>query len=357
MANLYVEMFLPDSSRAILIPEDWQPCFFSHAGCFYFNYMLFYKNNQIEKLEKYGISFQKYGIMKKISFSEMSYDEISVGGCSDGRIIDWQDAPQQSELLFPCTFLYTKRWGSCHVRHHRYPYVALELILRGSATVELDGRKTRVAAGELFLMQRGRDCGFSTTANEHYEKMTLCLTGTILDLLVESLHLNAVPKITLLHVQEAERRFREIESLLREKVPGSERIIVEKTFSLFLFLGEENRGTRLGRYPEPLRKALEILHGSGIRGNAGIPHLADAVGVSNSTLIRMFHRYCGKSPMEYVTAMRMELAKNLLESTALSMKEIAGRIGYNDPLYFSSVFRKFTGMSPRAFRTFAREGG
>ena len=42
MANLYVEMFLPDSSRAILIPEDWQPCFFSHAGCFYFNYMLFY---------------------------------------------------------------------------------------------------------------------------------------------------------------------------------------------------------------------------------------------------------------------------------------------------------------------------
>ena len=87
----------------------------------------------------------------------------------------------------------------------------------------------------------------------------------------------ARPQMVTATWQEAERRFREIESLLREKVPGSERIIVEKTFSLFLFLGEENRGTRLGRYPEPLRKALEILHGSGIRGNAGIPHLKNSL--------------------------------------------------------------------------------
>ena len=295
--------------------------------------------------------------MKRIVYSGMSYDEVDVGGGSDGEMISWHDMPNRSGLLFPCTFLYTKRWGSHRVRHHCYQYVALELIVDGSATFYLDNKKTKVSAGEIFLMQRGHDCGFSTAADEHYEKMTLCISGTILDLLVESLHLNAVPKITLSRVEEAKHRFHEIEQLLRGKVPGTERIITEKTFSLFLFLGEENRVNQSRSYPEPLRKALDFLHGTYTRGNVGLSILPEVAGVSNPTLIRMFHRYCGKSPMEHVTEMRMELAKNLLESTALSMKEIAGRIGYNDPLYFSSVFRKFTGMSPRAFRKFTREGG
>ena len=61
--------------------------------------------------------------------------------------------------------------------------------------------------------------------------------------------------------------------------------------------------------------------------------------------------------MEHITEMRMELAKNLLESTQLPVKEIAGRVGYNDPLYFSTVFRNYTGMNPRAYRKFSVPGG
>lgn len=295
--------------------------------------------------------------MRKAHVNGPSYDEFEVGGNFQMEECGWYQAPQRSLVLFPNTYLCTRRWGSHKMRHHLYVGVALELIVEGSATFYLDNRKTKVSAGEVFLMQRGHDCGFSTAADEHYEKLTLCISGTILDLLVESLHLNVVPKITLSRVEEAKHRFHEIEHLLREKVPGTERIITEKTFSLFLFLGEENRVTESRSYPEPLRKALDFLHGTYTRGNVGLSILPEVAGVSNPTLIRMFHHYCGKSPMEHVTEMRMELAKNLLESTALSMKEIAERIGYNDPLYFSSVFRKFTGMSPRAFRKFTREGG
>lgn len=227
--------------------------------------------------------------------------------------------------------------------------------MEGSATFFQDNKKTKLLAGEIFLMRRGHDSGFSTAVDEHYEKMTLCLSGTILDLLVESLHLNEVPKITLTRVEEAKQRFREIRDLLRKKIPGTEQVISEKVFSLFLFLGEENRVNKSRSYPEPLRKALVFLHGTYTRSDVGISALPEIAGVSNPTLIRMFHQYCGKSPMEHLTEMRMELAKNLLESTDLSIKEIAGRVGYNDPLYFSSVFRKFSGMSPRAFRRFSHK--
>lgn len=293
--------------------------------------------------------------MKRVAVNGPSYDEVEVGGNCQVERSCWYQAPRYSPVLFTDTYLYARRWGSHRLRHHLYRGVALEFIVEGSATFFQDNKKTKLLAGEIFLMRRGHDSGFSTAVDEHYEKMTLCLSGTILDLLVESLHLNEVPKITLTRVEEAKQRFREIRDLLRKKIPGTEQVISEKIFSLFLFLGEENRVNKSRSYPEPLRKALVFLHGTYTRSDVGISALPEIAGVSNPTLIRMFHQYCGKSPMEHLTEMRMELAKNLLESTDLSIKEIAGRVGYNDPLYFSSVFRKFSGMSPRAFRRFSHK--
>lgn len=293
--------------------------------------------------------------MKRVAVNGPSYDEVEVGGNCQVERSCWYQAPRYSPVLFTDTYLYARRWGSHRLRHHLYRGVALEFIVEGSATFFQDNKETKLLAGEIFLMRRGHDSGFSTAVDEYYEKMTLCLSGTILDLLVESLHLNEVPKITLTRVEEAKQRFREIRDLLRKKIPGTEQVISEKVFSLFLFLGEENRVNKSRSYPEPLRKALVFLHGTYTRSDVGISALPEIAGVSNPTLIRMFHQYCGKSPMEHLTEMRMELAKNLLESTDLSIKEIAGRVGYNDPLYFSSVFRKFSGMSPRAFRRFSHK--
>lgn len=288
--------------------------------------------------------------MKKAANAGASYDEFDVGGNYRVESHGWYNAPNRSQVLFPSCFLYTKRWGSHEMRHHQYICVALEFVVEGSATFQLDGRKTKVFAGEIFIMQRGHDSGFSTTADEHYEKMTLCISGSIPDLLLESLHLNTAPKITLLHPEEAQHRFHEIGRMLKEKVPGTENLITEKMFSLFLFLGEENKKNAVMGYPEPLQKVLELLQGGYTRGNVGISSMAEFAGVSTPTLIRMFHKFCGKSPMDYITEMRMELAKNLLEATFLSVKEISARVGYNDSLYFSTAFRKYTGMSPRNFR-------
>lgn len=295
--------------------------------------------------------------MKRIASYGPSYDESEVGGNCQVEHFGWYDTPHRSPVLYPNTFIHCRRWGSHKMRHYRYICVALEFVVKGSATFLLDGVETKVGAGEIFIMQRGRDSGFSTSADEYYEKMTICISGTILNLLIESLHLNRVPKIVLSRVEEAKRRFLEIDRLLREKVPGTEQTLTEKTFSLFLFLGEENRENLYRSYPEPLQKALDFLHGNYSRSDFGMSALAEVAGVSTPTLIRMFHAGLGKTPMEHITEMRMELAKNLLESTQLPVKEIAGRVGYNDPLYFSTVFRNYTGMNPRAYRKFSVPGG
>lgn len=54
--------------------------------------------------------------------------------------------------------------------------------------------------------------------------------------------------------------------------------------------------------------------------------------------------------VELITDLRMELAQKLLAQKELPVKEIAGRCGYSDQFYFSRIFKKQTGLSPKEYR-------
>jgi signal transduction histidine kinase/AraC-like DNA-binding protein/DNA-binding LacI/PurR family transcriptional regulator len=78
--------------------------------------------------------------------------------------------------------------------------------------------------------------------------------------------------------------------------------------------------------------------------------LAQAVGLTESYLSRIFQSELGLAPWDYLTRYRIERAKDLLLSTYETITYVATRTGFNDPAYFSRVFKKYTGMSPNAFR-------
>ena len=54
--------------------------------------------------------------------------------------------------------------------------------------------------------------------------------------------------------------------------------------------------------------------------------------------------------MLYITGKRMEKAKEIIRNADISMAEVAFMVGYDDYTYFSKVFKKMTGMSPRDYR-------
>ncbi|NBJ92698.1 helix-turn-helix domain-containing protein [Parablautia muri] len=72
--------------------------------------------------------------------------------------------------------------------------------------------------------------------------------------------------------------------------------------------------------------------------------------MSISWFIRSFKRYMGMTPMQYITSIRINKAKELLKNTNCSIQEISGLVGYENPLYFSRIFRKQTGLSPSQYR-------
>jgi signal transduction histidine kinase/DNA-binding LacI/PurR family transcriptional regulator/AraC-like DNA-binding protein len=78
--------------------------------------------------------------------------------------------------------------------------------------------------------------------------------------------------------------------------------------------------------------------------------IAEAIGVSEDYLSRVFSRELGLSPWDYLNRYRVSQAKELLRNTDESIRAIAWQAGFKDQAYFSRVFRKLTGLSPQAFR-------
>jgi len=78
--------------------------------------------------------------------------------------------------------------------------------------------------------------------------------------------------------------------------------------------------------------------------------VALSVGISPSGLIQHFNRYTGTTPIRYLNLMRVKRAEQLLCSSDGTLYDIAAECGFENPFYFSNVFKKEKGISPREYR-------
>jgi AraC-like DNA-binding protein len=81
-----------------------------------------------------------------------------------------------------------------------------------------------------------------------------------------------------------------------------------------------------------------------------IAMLAAEANISASHLFAVFKRKTGHAPMDYFTKLRMGEACRLLDLTSASVKEVAAMLGYDDPFYFSRVFKSLSAWAPRHYR-------
>jgi len=98
-----------------------------------------------------------------------------------------------------------------------------------------------------------------------------------------------------------------------------------------------------------VKRAVAYLHQNYARPLARW-EIAEAIGVSEDYLTRVFNRELGLSPWDYLNRYRVLQAQNLLKTTNHSIGVVAKQVGFSDGAYFSRVFHKAMGMSPQAFR-------
>lgn len=109
-------------------------------------------------------------------------------------------------------------------------------------------------------------------------------------------------------------------------------------------------GTKLShdRYPAPLRSAMTYID-SEFQREINLKSLAEHCSVSSGYLSRLFSEHLNTTFNDYLNNTRIEAAEHHLVEGKLSVKEIAYRTGYNDPNYFSRIFKKYKGLSPTSY--------
>jgi len=84
------------------------------------------------------------------------------------------------------------------------------------------------------------------------------------------------------------------------------------------------------------------------------PQVAERFGMSVRTLNRRFKNALGQSPLAYLQDIRITIAKDLLQTSNLSISDIADKVGYQDTSYFTSLFKKQLATTPNAYRETVR---
>jgi len=106
----------------------------------------------------------------------------------------------------------------------------------------------------------------------------------------------------------------------------------------------------ISRYDSVIRSAFAYIDQNYANPDITLSEVAKHVALSNNHFCTVFSQEVGNTFIEYLTTLRMKKARELLKSTDMRSSEVAIAIGYNDPHYFSYLFKKYVGMNPREYR-------
>ncbi len=125
----------------------------------------------------------------------------------------------------------------------------------------------------------------------------------------------------------------------------------KKTLEQVLIFALEFRDSKMtGKYADVILKAKRYIEENYADQNTTLTTVAQAVALSPNHFSTIFSQECKTTFIEYLTNVRLENAKRLMRETDMKGYDIAYECGFSDPHYFSYIFKKNTGLSPREYK-------
>ena len=219
-----------------------------------------------------------------------------------------------------------------------------------SATVP----EARLKAGDFFLLFPGEWHSYHPTGPTGWKKYWIGFKGDNMDRRVRAGFLS--PTKPIYHVGYSDV----IETLYKR---AYETAIAEEAYSQQLMAGIVNHliglmyslernielKTRNQAHVDMISRARLRIRES-LESSLTIQQVAEEMGVSYSNFRKLFKEHTGLSPATYQQDLRLQRAKELLTTTTMSIKEIAYRLNFESPDYFSSKFKIKTGRKPSELR-------
>lgn len=242
-------------------------------------------------------------------------------------------------------------------------------VVEGKFYCNVDGSEFLINKGNICIINRGRLHHIYT---EDYNA-SICRKKTIIfnpdyfikdQNIYEKYILPLLEKDAFAHIQfnikkgiglDINTLMKEIEALEDEKPIGYELEEYSLIYKVIRYLylayqsSKQSIHTTYDANVQIQRNMTSFIH-EHFNSKIGLEDIAEAGQVSKSTCIRLFHKYTGKSPIDFLNNYRLQMSAEKLVTTSEQITEIAYACGFGQPSYFNRLFLKEYNMTPNQYR-------
>lgn len=222
---------------------------------------------------------------------------------------------------------------------------------------EKNGEETVIPAGSFVLYRPKEYQNYIYYGSDHAEVFWLHFTGSEVKNILHQYNIDDSSRVFRTGPQVIYSDiFMNIINEIQQKKTGYELLIEAFLRQLFVLISRSNENTSVESnifIQNEVHLAREYFN-ENYSKEININRYASSRGMSVSWFIRCFKDITGITPLQYILSQRISNAQLLLESTDYSISEISNLVGYDNPLYFSRLFCKQRGMSPRNYRDMIR---
>ena len=261
--------------------------------------------------------------------------------------------PRISDLYITHIGIFPKARGHLRKRPLGCSQYILIYCVEGEGWIETEGVKYNLNENQLFVIPPKTACSYGASLDRPWTNYWIHFTG-------ENSPIYCPPLNRVIHIPPTDdNRIEERLMLFEEMMQHSEHYFMpDRVLCANIALKQFLTSVRylstyrlLIKEPENdrLDKVIAFMK-CNLNKSLRIGELAETCNCSASNLYKLFRKNIGTPPQDYFIHLKMERARRYLSQTNLKIKEVAHRLGYTDPYYFSRIFTRHTGLSPANYR-------
>ncbi|MGO4537802.1 helix-turn-helix domain-containing protein [Paenibacillus sp. 2TAB19] len=225
-------------------------------------------------------------------------------------------------------------------------------IVRGKAVFRFGEEEIEVGGGHMVFYAPGEPQNYCYYAEETTEVYWIHFSGHAVHDYLEQFGLLGEPIHDIGMMDEIVALYNKIIYELNTNKPLSGHVTTAYLLELLALLGRKLQHAEehhKGRQHADITMIIGVMH-ERYSEQLVIADLARQISLSPFRFIHKFKAVTGSTPLKYVTDIRMNEAKKLLSESSLHVREVASIVGYDNPLYFSRIFRSTVGLPPSEYK-------
>lgn len=258
---------------------------------------------------------------------------------------------------YPTAMGYYPRAVGHRMQRPRHDDNLLLYCVEGNGLLETGGLSLSVGTGDLVLLPQGLAHSYAASDGQPWTLYWVHFQGVSTRIFLE--YLGYREGLPLIHTGVSPALLASFNSLLAVRRTGYSRsAFINAANQLRHLITQFAMETRRQQTGTPKALDLDSVQAymrDNIDQQIDLKSLAEVAHLSRFHFSKRYKALTGYSPIKHFLHMKIEYACQLLDTTDLSVKAIAAVLGYSDPLYFSRLFSRTIGMSPRAYRSSVRK--